>query len=257
MKVNVWTITDRKNTEAEAREHIASIDTWNIDDIHSITETEAQIMAESHEVIKGHDIYFIDFGGYFKYSCIVFLHGHNLRYAGDYELHHSNRTREELHKWYVNALEHKLFTEEQLKGQLTDYDEYTARRDYLHNYFGDSENHVSVFGDGTNKDYVAEFKRVTATLVCNPVTFAYYESAAFVEKCKQLEQDIEAAKEVMTGDIEYWKKAFYYEFANHECIYSGEYESAAYVATNGKELNDIQKKAYIAALEKYEREVIA
>jgi len=245
--MNVWTITDAATID---RNNLPS--EWNIDLIQDITETEAQTMAEKHEVIKGHDVYFIDFKGYFGYSYVVFLRGHHIRYAGDYELHHKGKTREELDKWYKRCLNGKLYTERQLGNKLRNYGDYQNRMHYLHNYYGDLENHVSIFGDGSNAEYVAEYKRVTENLVYNPVTFAYYENADFVEKCIKLEKAIEAAKDAMNDDFEYWKKAFRYEFGNYECIYGGRYSEAAYAATNGKSLNDIQKKAFKEAKREYE-----
>ena len=114
----VWTITKREMTEAGARRRIDSIECWSIDDIYDISEAEAQIMAEKHEVIKGHDVYYIDFGGYFKYSYIVFFNGHLLRHARDYELHHTHMTRDQLEKWYTKTLKKTLYTERQLKNKL-------------------------------------------------------------------------------------------------------------------------------------------
>lgn len=251
--MNVWTITDGKMEEETARYIIENAGDWNIDMIRDLTETEAQIMAEKHEVIKGHDVYFINFEGYFGYSYVVFLRGHHIRYAGDYELHHKGKTREELDKWYRRCLSKKLYTERQLGNKLRNYGDYQNRRYYLHNYYGDTENHVSIFGDGSNKEFVAEYKRVTEKLFYSDVTFAYYESAEFVEKLKDLEAKIEAAKDAMNNDFDYWKKAFRYEFANYECIYGGRYTEAAYAATNGKSLNDIQKRAFKEAKREYER----
>lgn len=248
----LWIITKKEMTEAEARQKISSTETWNIDRIESISEAEAQVMAEKHEVIKGHDVYFIDFGGYFKYSYVVFLRGHLLRYAGDYELHHTSMSREQLEKWYAKTLKQKLFTERQLKNKLRNYGDYQRRMYYLHNYYGDLEDHISIFGDGTNKEFVAEYNREKANLHYNKVTFAYYKNPEFVQKCADLEKDIEAAREAMDNDFEYWKKAFRYEFGNYECIYGGRYTEAAYAATNGNSLNDIQKKAFQAAKQEYE-----
>lgn len=249
---NIWIITDGKMEEETARYIVENVGGWNIDMIYDLTETEARIMAENHEVIKGHDVYFIDFGGYFGYSCIVFLRGHHLRYAGDYELHHNGKTKEQLYKYYKRCLNGKLYTEKGLAAKLKNYDDYKRRNYYLNNYYGDLENHVSQFGCFNDEEYRAKYIETTKELVYCPVTFAYYKDAAFVEKCAKLEAAIEAAKNAMNDDFEYWKKAFYYEFSNYECIYGGRYAEAAAAATNGKSLNDIQKKAYKAAMREYE-----
>ena len=251
MSKNVWIITDLKMEEAEARKMIAETSTWNINQIESLPETAARLMADSHEVIKGHDVYFIDFGGYFKYSYVVYLRGKHLRYAGDYELHHPNKTREQLYKWYKSCLNKKLYTERGLGNKLKNYNDYRRRTDYLRDYYVDLENHVSIFGNGGDAEYVEEYKRVTANLIYSDIGFAYYESADFVNKCNELYDKIEAARKAMDDNFDYWKKAFHYEFANYECIYGGRYDEAAIAATNGTKLNDIQKAAYKAAKNEY------
>ena len=62
---------------------------WDIHRIEALSEHEAQTMALDTEAIKAHSVYFVDFGGYFGYSCLVFRNGHHIYYANDYELHHS------------------------------------------------------------------------------------------------------------------------------------------------------------------------
>ena len=61
---------------------------YNIQTIEAMTETDTALMALEKLNIKGHTIYLVDFGGYFGYSCLVFLNGHHIHYANDYALHH-------------------------------------------------------------------------------------------------------------------------------------------------------------------------
>ena len=253
MNKNLWIITDRQMTEKEAAKYIAETETWDIEKIENLPEQVAKLKAERHEIIKGHDVYFIDFEGYFGYSYVVYLRGHQLRYAGDYELHHSDKSREQLNKLYKRNLNAKLYTERGLGNKLKSYNDYRARNYYLHNYYCDLENHVSIYGNFNDSEVVAAYKDLTKGLTYNPVAFAYYSNEAFVGKCQELELAIESAKNALNEDCEYWKKAFRYEFANYECIYGGRYAEAAYAATNGKSLNDIQKRAFKEAKSEYER----
>ena len=69
---------------------------YNIRDIEALTESGAAAFAEEMEEIKGHQVYFIDFGGYFGFSALVFADGQHIYYANDYELHHKGKSREEL-----------------------------------------------------------------------------------------------------------------------------------------------------------------
>ena len=45
-----------------------TITEWTIKEIEAMTENDAQEMAIESMVIKDHNIYFVDFGGYFGYS---------------------------------------------------------------------------------------------------------------------------------------------------------------------------------------------
>lgn len=248
-----WTITKREMSVTTAQSAIDNMSCWNIDSIESLSEEEAIIMAEDHEIIKGHDVYFIDFKGHFGYSCMVFWDHHIIRYAGDYELHHKGESREELHERYIKALNGKLYTDEELAAPLTDYHDYQRRCYYMSNYYGDRENHVSYFHI-FNKEGVEEaYRAAIKDLHENPVCCGYYESAEFVKGCIELLEKIEDAKNAIQNDFDFWKKAFYYEFGNYECIYGGRYMEAAYGATNGEPLNEVQKMAYREAKKEYEK----
>ncbi len=71
---------------------------YNISTIEALTENEARDLAVEHVILKEHDIYFVDFGGYFGYSYLVFKDGHSIHYANDYELHHKGKSKEDLRK---------------------------------------------------------------------------------------------------------------------------------------------------------------
>lgn len=226
---------------------------WTIKDIENITENKALEMASEHTIIKGHDIYFIDFSDAFGYSCVVFYNGNLIRFAGDYELHHSGKTHDELKEWYIKCLNNKLYTESELTKPLTDYDDYRRRCYFLNNYYADHENHESQFQIFHNEEERQALCEKVKDLIYNPVCFGYYESADFVKRCGELKEAIEKAKEDMDSDFDYWYKGFRYEFGNYECIYGGRYDEAAAAVLNGIKWNDIRKKAYHKAKADYER----
>ena len=62
-----------------------------IREIESIDQATASAMAQGHEIIKDHDVYFVDFGGYFGYSALVFAEGRHIYHANDYALHHRGK----------------------------------------------------------------------------------------------------------------------------------------------------------------------
>jgi hypothetical protein len=226
---------------------------WTIKDIENITEDKALEMASEHTIIKGHDIYFIDFSDAFGYSCIVFWEGRLIRYAGDYELHHHGKTHAELKEWYIKCLKDKLYTEKELAEPLKDYGDYQRRQYYLHNYYGDHEPHESQFQIFHSDAERQAFAEKVKDLFYNPVCFGYYESEDFCKHCIELEKQIEKAKENMDSDFDYWYKGFRYEFGNFECIYGGRYDEAAAAVLNGMKWNEIRKKAYHKAKADYEQ----
>ena len=44
---------------------------YTIRDIETLTEAQAAEMAIEAATVKGHQVYFVDFGGYFGYSVLV------------------------------------------------------------------------------------------------------------------------------------------------------------------------------------------
>lgn len=76
---------------------------YTIRDIEALTEEQAAAMAIETASVKGHQVYFVDFGGYFGYSVLVFADGHHIKYANDYELHHKDKSRDELQEFTLAA----------------------------------------------------------------------------------------------------------------------------------------------------------
>ena len=181
-----------------------------INQIEAMTEQDAQAAALETMRIKGHDIYFIDFGGYFQYSALVFFDGSHIRYADEYELHHPNHTRDELRAMYIAALNRKLFTDAELILPPVDYATSKARHEYLRNYYGLRRPYISVFRADPNE------QRRTANMTYDPISFAYYDDKAFVDQHVALFDACISAEESAYQDYAFMKTAFKYEMANHE-----------------------------------------
>ena len=187
-----------------------------IKDIETLTESAAQSAALEVVNIKGHTVYFVDLGGNFGYSVLVFMEGHHIKYANDYELHHRNKTREELNELYKRSLTRKLYTDEELAEPLKSYDEYSAKRDYLHNYYGLRRDYVTIFCINPSEEQKEEFKRKTETMIYDPVAFAYYDDLEFVQRHVELLAELEKRYEETATNYEYQYNAFMYELGNHE-----------------------------------------
>lgn len=187
-----------------------------IRDIESMTEAEAASASLETLNIKGHTVYLVDFEGCFGYSCLVFLNGHHIYYANDYALHHNGKTPEELRKLYLKRMYSILFRPEEIAAPLSDYNEYSRKEYYLRNYYGMQLDYISMFQIWHTEQEKQEYKEKTAKMVFDPVSFAYYDNADFVKEHVELFRKLEAVKNSMSDNFDYWKGAFKYEMANHE-----------------------------------------
>ena len=239
---------------------------YTIRDIEVLTEAQAAEMAIETATIKGHQVYFVDFGGYFGYSALVFADGHHIKYADDYELHHKSHSREELRNFYMDSLSKKLFTEDELK-TVTSYDDKKAKEYYIRNYYGMRRDYISMFFCGSDEEREKRRKK-TEKMIFSPVFFAYYnkKDADFVRRGAELLATLEKA-EPQNDDVEYWKSAFLSEMYNHEyginwqadfdvcsafgdCSSVRDYEDIEELFT-ACNFSDVQRTAYMAARREY------
>lgn len=188
----------------------------SITEIEALTENEARDAALEIADIKGHTAYFVEIGGNFGYSVLVFKDGYHIKYANDYELHHRGKSMLELNELYKRSLANKLYTDEELAEPLKSYAEYTAKSNYLRNYYGLRREHVSIFCINPSKEQQADFERKTKTMTFDPVAFAYYDDAEFVKRHLELHAALEARYSETAYNYEYQKSAFIYELGNHE-----------------------------------------
>lgn len=241
---------------------------WSIHEIEAIKEKEAKQLAESSELIKDHTVYFVDFGGYFGYSCLVFKNGHSIHYANDYQLHHSNMKKEELKPYYMEKLARILFTEDEMAQPIADYDEYKRKEYFLRNYYIMQVDYLSCFGIRETKEEKAAYNRRKARMHFDPLSFAYVKEKAFVKKHLALFAELQEAKERMTSDYEYQKKAFLAEMFNHEYSinWDADWDTLSAFGNitpkRGEEdslddyfeqlgFNEIQRQAYVDARKEY------
>lgn len=185
----------------------------NIHEIEAMNEEQVKAMAIESIDVKGHTVYFADLGEYFGYSALVFADGRHIYHANDYELHHHNKeTREELHDWYVMAMNNTLFTEDELRETSEEFDELQRKRHYLINYYSMRRDHISIFHFGKrDPEEEEEIKRRRFS----GVGYAYYADFDFVDHMAELEAALEAANDPLR-DYEHAKSAFKYEMFNHE-----------------------------------------
>lgn len=251
---------------------------WTIEDIENITEEQAKEMCgRQHMTIKGHECYFVDFGGYFGFSVLVFCEGRHIHYANDYALHHKytkyneDGTTErvepnygELLKAYIEGRKNKLFTDEELK-TVKDYDDYRAKSEYLHNYYPMRREHLSMFFIGSDEEREKRRKQAEK-MIFSPVAFGYFDEKdeGFAEHLHELYEGLEEAKN-NAESYDYWKSAFKYEMFNHEygINWQGDCDILTHFgfkafrepdAEGFKRMNEIEARAYDDARREYYKE---
>lgn len=193
---------------------------FNIKNIEQITESEAKEAAIETAEIKGFNIYFVDFGGSFGYSYLVFKDDHHIHYANDYELHHSWLAKEEgkeaLREYYLRSIDNKLFTDEEIMSPIKSYFDYRNKSYFLNNYYAMQRDRVSRFCINPTDEEKATLEKAKKTMAYDPVGFCFIADEEFVEHHKELKRALEASKNDTKNNFEYQKNAFMYEMSNHE-----------------------------------------
>jgi len=199
----------------------------NIREIEALTEQDIIKLKEEGKAellnIKEHNCYLVDLGEYFEYSVLVFKNNKHIYYANDYQLHHRNKSIEELKQWYIETLNNKLFTELELMEDIQDYDEYSRKSYYVRNYWIMQFDYVSVFyiGNLSEEQIIAKEKM----FYC-PTCFCYVNDKSIIEKSNKFITHIEKSFMKAKENTEVFRKMISYELANHEACISCDYRDA-------------------------------
>lgn len=238
-----------------------------ITEIENMNEEQVRDLAEKSKVVKEHNIYFITLENGFGYSYIVFKNGRQIKYANDYELHHSGRTKEELDKMYGTALNNKLFTDDEFGKDITDYDDFRRKKDYLINHYACRVENISGFQIFNNEDEKKKFKRKIKNCVFDPIGYCYVKDEAFAKEHVKIWNELIKKYNERLEDYDYLKSVIKYEMNNHEYAINWqgnwdvitsvfgdtEYDSNDnyHVYFDQLNLNETQRKAYIDARKEY------
>ncbi len=240
-----------------------------------VTEQEAKEAATEIATIKGFTVYFCETG--LGYSALVFKNGHHIRYADEYGIHYNylkDATDEMLKERFIEKLNNKLYTEEELAEPIKTYDEYTSKRYFLINYYHLQVDYISMFHDGSTEEKEAAYKKSVEGMCADPVGYCYISDEEFVKKHIALFNTLIKAKANTENDFEYQKQAFISEMYNHEYAYSGDPDYETLMAFGNirpvrnceNELeeyftqlgfSDLKKRAYLEARNEYCKQVVA
>lgn len=202
---------------------------WNITSIENITYEEAKTHALETIKIKDHDCFFVDFGGHFGYSVLVFRNEKHIHYADDYELHHGylveEQGKEALRQYYIDTMNGKLFTDAELLQGVTSYDEYKRKDYFLRNYWIMQFDRLSIFGIGDKAQ--KEFDETKSNFpFYNPVSFCYVADTEIVEQSKMFSEHLEKVYEELKTDDVAFRDMVSRELANHEACITCDYTEA-------------------------------
>lgn len=202
---------------------------FNIDMIRALTVEEARQMALETMEIKEHECIFVDFGGYFGYSVLVFKNGKHVHYADDFELHHGyivkESGKEALKQWYIESFNRKLYTDIELMGEVKTYDEYEKKNYFLRNYYIMRYDYVSIFGIGEEAQKAFDESRKTYTIY-NPVSFCYVKNENIVKTQSEILKHLDESFEKLKASNETFKEMISRELANHEACITCDYTDA-------------------------------
>lgn len=227
-------------------ENMTNTKTLAINDIESLTFDEAAEIALDYINIKDHDILFVDFGGYFGYSALVFKNEKHIYYADEYELHHKylveKQGKSALKDHYCKELSKKLFTEVELMDVVKSYDDYTTKSYYLQNYWIMQFDRLSCFGIGKQWENEYKEKRKIYKCFC-PACFCYVKDLEIVKCANKILEHLKAEFNKIKSSDEVFREMISTELANHEACITCDYEPALAVLNMSiKDLTENQIK---------------
>lgn len=236
-----------------------------IREIESMSESDVQKMENEKFEIKGFNVYLVYLGEYFGYSALVFKNNHQIYHANDYQLHHNGRTVEECKNWYLETMQNKLFTEEEIAAPLKSDDEFRQKRDFLLNYYCMQVDNVSHFHIWKTEEERQAILKSVEGWTDDPVGPCWINDKDFVDKHLKLWKELNDRKAHAMENFDYCKSAYLYEMFNHEyginwqadwdvlsCFCNIKYKDEGteeYLARTN--FTDMQKEAYRSAKKEY------
>lgn len=219
---------------------------FDIEMIKELTFEDAKELAVESMEIKEHECFFVDFGGYFGYSVLVFKNRKHVHYADDFELHHTYKVKESgkeaLKQWYIKSLNRKLFTDIELMETVINYDEYERKNYFLRNYYIMRFDYISIFGIGEEAKKAFEEARKIYT-VYNPVSFCYVKDKNIVDTQTKILKHLEKSFKNLKKNDKTFREMISSELANHEACITCDYTDALdSLGLNFNKLTESQQK---------------
>lgn len=211
-----------------------------IEEIEKLKVSEVKKMAEEHFVCKGYDCFIVDFKDRFGLSLLVFKGKKHIYYANDYELHHrASFIRNRLISYYKEHINSILFTEEELMGPLSNYDEYLRKERYVRSYLRQCYDSISIFEFSSNpkEEKVRNMKIKRWYTYYSSEVFSYFKDEEYILLSEKMMKHLQSSYNKLISEPERFREMIRYELYNHECGYTGDYRDA--LRTLGMKENEL------------------
>lgn len=225
-----------------------------ISEIEKLTYEEAAKIAVEEMVIKGHNIVFANPDEGFGYSALVFKNGKHIYHANDYELHHGwmvkERGKEALRDYYIQTMNNKLFTVEELMQDVKDYDDYKRKSYFLRNYYIMRYDYVSMFVISKADQMELEEKKKQFPYA-NIISFCYVADPAIVKIQTEIAAHLEKSFAKRKEDLSVFREMVATELANHEsCVTCSYTDALSALGMNFANLSEEKQKIVLEEMNK-------
>lgn len=220
-------------------------------ELEHITEQQAKANATQEIKIKDFNGYFVNTKPY--YGLVLLIYKNTRLVYVDEQIQYNSKKGQALINTMTKRATAKLFSLDELKSELKNYEDYENKINFLNNYYQKQCEAVSIYHDHTQADaegwHFASF-----------ISFCYYKDEKDYNTLKELYNSIEKQHRKKLTDEAYFRKAISYELCNHEYIYGGYnsiIEALVSLGLTPKTLTQEQKRIMQEEIEKIERECIA
>lgn len=202
-----------------------------IEEIEYLKLKEVKAMAIEQFDCKDYDCFIVDFKDRFGLSLLVFKGKKHIYYANDYELHHKyerESKKEDLISHYKKHIRTVLFTEDELMGPVTTYDDYQRKEHYVRSYLAQCYDNISVFAIGlTPEEEKKRNMRIKRWYThYSSVGFAYFKDEEYIKLSEKIMKHLKDSYDQLQAEPEGFREMIRYELYNHECGYTGDYSEA-------------------------------
>ena len=164
----------------------------------------------------------------------------------DFELHHGYLVKEQgkgaLRDYYIQEMNNRLFTDEELIESVRTYDEYKRKDYFLRNYRIMRYDRLSIFSIGEEARRKFEEAKPDFPYCCD-ISFCYVADRKIAETQKKYSEHLEAGLAALKKSDDTFREMIGYELANHEACITGDCRDALVaLGYTWDELTESQKR---------------